>query len=82
MILRFRSPDGAYRVEVQPSDDVSVLKTKLVELIPKDVDPSSIILSDKPSNGQTRNLSDLNGHGIHSLGLKYNYRILMQGEND
>lgn len=71
MILRFRSPDGSYRVEVQSTDDVSTLKAKLVDVVPKDTDPSSFVLSDKPANGQTRKLSDLAGLGIHTLGLKY-----------
>lgn len=29
MILRFRSPDGAYRVDIQPTDDASTLIAKV-----------------------------------------------------
>ena len=29
VILRFRSPDGAYRIEVQPDQDISVLTEKV-----------------------------------------------------
>ena len=76
MLLRFRSPDGAYRVEVQPTDDVSVLRSKLVENVPKDVDQSSFVLSDKPANGQTRQLSELLNLKIHTLGLKYKRPLL------
>lgn len=29
VILRFRSPDGAYRIEVQPDQDISILTEKV-----------------------------------------------------
>ncbi|KAL7272351.1 nuclear protein localization protein 4 [Rhizina undulata] len=69
MILRFRSSDGAYRVEVQPGDDISILTDKLKDVLPKDIDANSIILSDRPANGQTRPLKELSGAKIKDLGL-------------
>lgn len=71
MILRFRSPDGSYRVDVQPGDSVTSLRTKLLEQVPKDVDPKSFILSDKPANGRTRPLRDILIQSIQSLDLKH-----------
>jgi hypothetical protein len=44
---------------------------QLVDQVPKDVDPRTFVLSDKPANGQTRALSDVINLQIQSLGLKY-----------
>ena len=44
---------------------------KLLENIPKDVDPSSITLSNKPAGGQVRLLRDLDGVTIEAPGLRY-----------
>lgn len=98
MILRFRSPDGAYRVDIQPTDDASTLIAKvppkptnfitklmadriplqslalqLVDLLPKNVDPDSIVLSDRPANGKTRLLRELKGTPISALGLRLDH---------
>ncbi|KAI5786422.1 NPL4 family-domain-containing protein, partial [Peziza echinospora] len=71
MILRFRSADGSYRVEIQPTDDISVLVKKLLEVLPTGVNPSSIILSDQPHNGKTRELLSLGGATIKETGLNH-----------
>ncbi|KAF8473174.1 NPL4 family-domain-containing protein, partial [Kalaharituber pfeilii] len=71
MILRFRSPDGAYRIDVQPGDDISVLLEKLMAVLPVGVNPPSIVLSDQPHNGKTRLLSGLGGVSIKDTGLKH-----------
>ena len=34
MILRFRSPDGSYRIDVQPNDDISTLTEKVLNTHP------------------------------------------------
>jgi hypothetical protein len=44
---------------------------QLVNQVPKDVDPQTFVLSDKPANGQTRALSEVINLQIQSLGLKY-----------
>ncbi|KAF8544316.1 NPL4 family-domain-containing protein [Trichophaea hybrida] len=71
MILRFRSPDGTFRVQVELADAVSTLKAKLAEVVPKDVNPQSFVLSDQPANGQTRPLSEILDSRIQDLGLRH-----------
>lgn len=71
MIIRFRSADGAYRVEVSPNETVASLRAKLVSQVPKDVDARTFILSDKPANGQTRPLAEVLHLQIQMLGLKH-----------
>ncbi|KAI5798861.1 NPL4 family-domain-containing protein [Geopyxis carbonaria] len=81
MILRFRSPDGSYRVDVQPSDSVSDLKTKLLALVPKNVVPNSLILSDRPNNGQTRPLDQILNERVESLGLRHGDMLYLSYTN-
>ncbi|EPS39464.1 hypothetical protein H072_6769 [Dactylellina haptotyla CBS 200.50] len=71
MILRFRCPDGTFRIEVQPTDDISTLYQKLLDVLPKNVDGPSILLSDKPANGSTRVLKDLTGQPVKDVGLNH-----------
>ncbi|KAI9886811.1 MAG: nuclear protein localization protein 4 [Watsoniomyces obsoletus] len=71
MLLRFRGPDGAFRLTVNPIDDFSSLLSKLLENLPKDVDPSSISLSNQPAHGQERLLKDLTGVTIEAPGLTH-----------
>ncbi|PWW78795.1 polyubiquitin-tagged protein recognition complex, Npl4 component [Tuber magnatum] len=71
MILRFRSPDGTYRVDIQPTDDTSLLISRLRENLPKDVDPHTIIVSDRPVNGRARVLNEISGMKISDLGLSH-----------
>ncbi|KAI9830778.1 MAG: nuclear protein localization protein 4 [Phylliscum demangeonii] len=71
MLLRFRGPDGTFRLTVNPSDDFSSLQSKLLENLPEDVDSSSITLSNKPVNGRARRLKDLKGVPISAPGLSH-----------
>ncbi|KAF3932504.1 hypothetical protein ABW19_dt0210378 [Dactylella cylindrospora] len=71
MILRFRCQDGTFRIEVQPTDDISVLYEKLIEVLPKNIDGPSILLSDKPANGSTRVLGHLAGQMVRDVGLNH-----------
>ncbi|KAF3934721.1 hypothetical protein ABW20_dc0106375 [Dactylellina cionopaga] len=71
MILRFRCQDGTFRIEVQPTDDISVLYQKLLDVLPKTIDGPSILLSDKPANGSTRVLKDLTGQPVKDVGLNH-----------
>ncbi|KAI9680018.1 MAG: nuclear protein localization protein 4 [Caeruleum heppii] len=71
MLLRFRSPDGTFRLTVNPTDEFTSLQTKLLEQLPEKIDPSSITLSNKPAGGQARRLKDLRGLKIQDPGLKH-----------
>ncbi|KAI9839039.1 MAG: nuclear protein localization protein 4 [Thelocarpon superellum] len=70
MLLRFRGPDGSFRLTVEASDLFPSLLTPLLENLPKDVDPSSITLSNKPAGGQIRHLAELDGVTIAAPGLR------------
>ncbi|KAJ6260750.1 hypothetical protein Dda_4979 [Drechslerella dactyloides] len=71
MILRFRCQDGTFRIKVQPTDDISVLYSKLLGVLPNNVDGPSILLSDKPANGATRVLHELSGQNVRDVGLNH-----------
>ncbi|KAK6359973.1 nuclear protein localization protein 4 [Orbilia brochopaga] len=71
MILRFRCQDGTFRIEVQPTDDISALYQKLLEVLPKNIEGTSILLSDKPANGATRVLHELSGQHVRDVGLNH-----------
>ncbi|KAK6510170.1 nuclear protein localization protein 4 [Arthrobotrys musiformis] len=80
MILRFRCQDGTFRIEVQPTDDISVLYHKLLEVLPKTIDSQSILLSDKPANGSTRTLRDLTGQPVKDVGLNHGDMLFLSYE--
>ncbi|KAF3154952.1 nuclear protein localization protein 4, variant 2 [Orbilia oligospora] len=80
MILRFRCQDGTFRIEVQPSDDISVLYHKLLDVLPKTIEPQSILLSDKPANGSTRVLKDLTGQPVRDVGLNHGDMLFLSYE--
>ncbi|KAI9891031.1 MAG: nuclear protein localization protein 4 [Vezdaea aestivalis] len=72
MILRFRGPDGTYRLTIEPQDRFESLTSKLVAKLAESgaqVDPSSITLSNKPQGGDTKRLADLTGVPIGKIGL-------------
>lgn len=90
MLLRFRGPDGTFRLTVDPGDEFMSLQSKvgplphllsqdkprlmllrqLLDHLPKNVDSSSITLSNKPANGQVRRLKDLKGVTLAAPGLR------------
>ncbi|TGZ84994.1 polyubiquitin-tagged protein recognition complex, Npl4 component [Ascodesmis nigricans] len=71
MILRFRAPDGQYRVTVDTTDSLTSLKQQLISQLPKSVVPSSLILSDKPANGSKRPLDEVVHLKVGDIGLKH-----------
>ncbi|KAH0544457.1 nuclear protein localization protein 4 [Glutinoglossum americanum] len=71
MILRFRGPDGTYRIAVDPTDQFYSLLPKLQNVLPVKVDPLSITVSNQPANGDIRYLKDLKHITIQQVGLSH-----------
>ncbi|EJD55096.1 polyubiquitin-tagged protein recognition complex, Npl4 component [Auricularia subglabra TFB-10046 SS5] len=69
MLVRVRSKDGNFRFELQPTDDASVLASKILETA-LDADPKSIQVSSQPRGGETF-LHTLTGRNLKALGLKH-----------
>jgi nuclear protein localization family protein 4 len=70
MILRFRGPDGQFRLDVNSTDDFASILPKLAEHLPKETDPSTITVSNRPQGGDARLLSTLKGVTFNRIGIK------------
>jgi nuclear protein localization protein 4 homolog len=73
MILRFRGRDGQFRLETDPDDDFASLQSGILDNLPKNVDVSSLKISNKPHGGDSRRLADLQGVSFRRVGLSYVY---------
>lgn len=69
MILRFVSKEGQFRLTVQPTDTFSGILPQVAEKLPKNVDLSSIAVSNKPHGGDARTLASLQGVTFEQVGL-------------
>ncbi|KAF7784695.1 hypothetical protein Agabi119p4_860 [Agaricus bisporus var. burnettii] len=69
MIIRIRSKDGNFRFDLQPSDDVSILRDKILSTA-QDADPSSINISNKPRGNEIK-IDRLKGRTLKDLGLNH-----------
>ncbi|KAI9795827.1 MAG: nuclear protein localization protein 4 [Candelina submexicana] len=78
MILRFRGSDGQFRLTVQPTDEFPSLLSKILDNVPKDVDSSTITLSNKPANGEERLLVSLKGVTIERVGLQHGDQLYLK----
>lgn len=71
MILRFQSKNGQFRLEVEPTTDISTILPAVLEKLPSDVIPSSVTISPKPSGtgADSRAIEALKGVTFARLGL-------------
>ncbi|EIW64969.1 polyubiquitin-tagged protein recognition complex Npl4 component [Trametes versicolor FP-101664 SS1] len=69
MLLRLRSKDGNFRLEFQPTANISELLAKILETAP-DADSSTITISNQPRGNEVL-ISTLSGQNLQSLGLKH-----------
>ncbi|KAH8120614.1 polyubiquitin-tagged protein recognition complex, Npl4 component, partial [Phellopilus nigrolimitatus] len=67
-LIRVRCKAGNFRYELQPSADISTLVQKIVDSV--QADPTTITLSNQPRGGE-RNVTELRGKNLESLGLKH-----------
>ncbi|SPO21327.1 probable NPL4 - nuclear protein localization factor and ER translocation component [Ustilago trichophora] len=73
MIVRVRSKDGNFRFELQPTDDASLLISKVLETTPN-ADPSSLTFSNQPRGGEFE-ASTLKGSTLGELGIAHGHLL-------
>ncbi|KFA64181.1 hypothetical protein S40285_00843 [Stachybotrys chlorohalonatus IBT 40285] len=77
MLLRLRGPDGMFRLTVEPSTTFGDLGHKLLDQLPKTVDPKTITLSNSPSGGDSKRLGDIINFEIGQIGLSHGDMIFL-----
>ncbi|TGO62939.1 hypothetical protein BCON_0016g00320 [Botryotinia convoluta] len=82
MLLRFRGPDGTVRITVEANETFAQLGDKLVKLLPENIDPKTLTLSNAPSGGEVKSLIEIARAKVSQIGLKngdmvfINYKLL------
>ncbi|KAK0126045.1 nuclear protein localization protein 4 [Cadophora gregata] len=71
MLLRFRGPDGMYRVTVEPADTFAKLGEKLTAILPSTVDFATLALSNQPAGGDSKLLKEISRHKVSQIGLSH-----------
>jgi nuclear protein localization family protein 4 len=69
MILRFTSKEGQFRLTVDPTTTFLDILPQVAEKLPKEVDPQSISVSNRPQGTDARKLVDLKGVSFQQVGL-------------
>ncbi|KAG0344812.1 nuclear protein localization protein 4 [Podila humilis] len=69
MLVRVRSKEGTHRIDVNPTDDIVILRNKIASEL-KITDPTTITISDQPSAGATP-IDSLSGKSLADLGVKH-----------
>ncbi|KAK5124247.1 nuclear protein localization protein 4 [Meristemomyces frigidus] len=82
MILRFQSREGQFRLNVEPTTDISTILPDLQEKLPKDVVPSSITISPKPHGADSRPVESLKGVTFGRLGLTHGTQVFLEFQQD
>ena len=62
---------GVMTVRCSFGDMAKLMTKQILDKLPKDADSRSIVLSNKPANGEDRLLSSLKGVPIQKVGLRY-----------
>ncbi|TKA28209.1 Nuclear protein localization protein 4 [Salinomyces thailandicus] len=77
MILRFQSREGQFRLNLEPTTDISTVLSDVQEKLPKDVLPSSITISPKPHGADSRPIESLKGVTFGRLGLTHGTQVFI-----
>ncbi|KAG7292214.1 nuclear protein localization protein 4 [Staphylotrichum longicolle] len=71
MLLRLRSPDGMFRLSVEPDDTFGHLADQLVPQLPATVDPQTITLSNHPTGTDAKKIAEISRFKISQVGLRH-----------
>ncbi|KAK4227203.1 nuclear protein localization protein 4, partial [Podospora fimiseda] len=78
MLLRLRTPDGMYRIEVEKDQTFGHLESQLISKIPSTVDPKSIIVSNRGNGGDdSKKLHEIARFKIGQVGLSHGDMIFV-----
>jgi nuclear protein localization family protein 4 len=80
MLLRFRGRDGAFRLDVDEDQEFPDLQSEIAEHLPKNVDLSTLKVSNHPARGDARLLSQLGGRTIGRVGIPNQALLYLQYE--
>ena len=67
--LRFESKDGQFRLNVGPQEQFTSLLSPILDKLPKNVDSTTVTLSNRPHGGEERLVHSLKGVTIDRVGL-------------
>jgi nuclear protein localization family protein 4 len=77
MILRFQSREGQFRLNVEPTTDISTILADVLEKLPKDVVASTVSISPKPHGADSRPIQALKGVTFGRLGLTHGTQVYL-----
>ncbi|KAI9741085.1 MAG: nuclear protein localization protein 4 [Cirrosporium novae-zelandiae] len=78
--LRFETRDGTFRLSVQPTDHFTSLLPKILDKLPPNTDPNSVVLSNAPigvNRGDERPIMGLKGVRVERVGLKHGDKLYL-----
>lgn len=72
MLLRFRGPDGTHRLEVARNDTFGNISVKLAQVLPSEVEQSTITIANTPAKtADTKLLKDIVNYKVSDINLKH-----------